>query len=107
MIRYTGVDEETVVASIEGTIRYLSNDSAGTALIIEKPGSKFQVRYYHLSERNVEDGAYVTVDDTIAISGNTGESEGPHLHFQLQFTDNKNYSYNPIEIYHRCDTRST
>ncbi len=36
----------------------------------------------------------VTKGDTIALSGNTGGSQGPHLHFELR--DSANYALNPL-----------
>ena len=42
-------------------------------------------RYYHLTEGGalIHVGAEVTAGDTIARSGNTGASAGPHLHFDV------------------------
>ena len=40
--------------------------------------------YMHLREMKVKLGATVTQGQLIALSGNTGYTSGPHLHFQLQ-----------------------
>ena len=40
-------------------------------------------KYLHLSENRVEPGARVNAGQVIALSGNTGRSTGPHLHYQL------------------------
>ena len=47
-------------------------------------GSKYQTAYMHLSEMNVKEGDRVSAGQAIGISGNTGNSTGPHLHFSVK-----------------------
>lgn len=43
-------------------------------------------RYFHLTKNGalVEEGQRVKAGDVIGLSGNTGQSGGPHLHFDVQ-----------------------
>lgn len=45
---------------------------------------KFTASYCHLSKVTVNKGTYVRPGTTIAITGNSGRSTGPHLHLTLK-----------------------
>lgn len=45
--------------------------------------------YMHLYERHVSEGQWVDIGSRIGLSGNTGESEAPHLHFHVLRSDSK------------------
>ncbi|PKF50250.1 peptidoglycan DD-metalloendopeptidase family protein [Enterovibrio nigricans] len=40
-------------------------------------------RYFHLHKRAVSAGDYIEIGEQIGISGNTGRTTGPHLHFEF------------------------
>ena len=85
---HKGVDWSTpvgtsVVASSGGTvIRAGWGGGYGYCIYIEHPDGKV-TRYGHLSKILVKTGQTVNQGEKIALSGNTGVSTGPHLHFEI------------------------
>ena len=85
---HKGVDWATpvgtsVVASSGGTvIRAGWGSGYGYCVYIEHPDGKV-TRYGHLSKILVKAGQTVNQGEKIALSGNTGISSGPHLHFEI------------------------
>ena len=62
----------------------------GNCIVIDH-GYGYQTVYGHLSEIKVTKGQNVKRGDLIGISGNTGMTTGPHLHYQVeQFGSHKN-----------------
>jgi hypothetical protein len=79
-----GVDREPVKAAASGTVttvRDLGNDSYGKYIVISHGGG-WQTLYAHLSSFNVKVNQKVTTASTIGNVGNTGGSQGAHLHFE-------------------------
>ena len=76
----------SVVAAASGVVIYSGYmGSAGNALIVDH-GNGVTTCYYHLSSFAVSSGASVSAGQTIAYSGNTGVSTGPHLHFSVRLS---------------------
>lgn len=73
-----------VFASKAGTVtRAGSFGGYGNCVDIDH-GNGWSTRYGHLSKILVKKGDTVTQGQVIAKSGNTGNSTGPHLHFEIQ-----------------------
>ena len=83
-----------VRAAVEGVVElaYFSESYGYNILINHNNG--FKTRYAHLSEVKVSKGEKVEQSQVIALSGSTGFSTGPHLHFEV-VKDGKRV--NPIE----------
>jgi len=85
---HKGVDWATptgtaVYASCGGTVARAGWGSGyGYVVYINHPDGR-QTRYGHLSKVLVSAGQTVTQGQKIALSGNTGVSTGPHLHFEI------------------------
>jgi murein DD-endopeptidase MepM/ murein hydrolase activator NlpD len=64
-----------------GTVTTKWNSYYGNMLILTAPDGT-QTWYCHLSAYKVRSGS-VKAGDVIAYSGDTGNSTGPHLHFEV------------------------
>ena len=73
------------------------SDTYGHVVFI-KHQNNFETVYAHLHKRNVEEGEWVQQGTLIGKMGNTGDSSGVHLHFEVhhdEWTYNKKNAVNP------------
>ncbi len=89
------IEGADVVASNDGVvIRALYYTTGyGYHVMIDHGGNNWTV-YGHLSRILVEQGQYVTQGTVIGKVGTTGNSTGPHLHFEIRLNGEK---VNPME----------
>ena len=84
---HTGVDIAARYKSIRavraGRVVYSGYLGSYGKTIVIQHDSKFKTLYAHLSRLRVRSGSYVRKGSVIAISGNSGRSTGPHLHFEI------------------------
>jgi murein DD-endopeptidase MepM/ murein hydrolase activator NlpD len=71
------------MASCDGSITQAGwVNGYGYCVTMKHSDGKF-TRYGHLSQVLVSVGQTVSQGETIALSGNTGNSTGPHVHFEI------------------------
>jgi len=75
-----------VYASDSGVVVYAAGISGGYGLMVMiDHGNGFHTLYAHLSQTVARCGQNVAQGQTIAYSGSSGNSTGPHLHFEIRY----------------------
>lgn len=87
-----------IKAAADGTVTFSDEQGGYGNLIIINHGNGIQTYYGHCSKLYVKEGQKVTAGDVIAAVGSTGNSTGPHLHFEIRqngkYVNPTNYLYN-------------
>ncbi|WP_405777985.1 M23 family metallopeptidase [Streptomyces sp. NBC_00859] len=84
---HTGIDFPVsygtpVMAATDGTVRTQWNSAYGNMAMVTSPDGT-ETWYCHLSSTKIRSGS-VKAGDVIAYSGNSGNSTGPHMHFEVR-----------------------
>lgn len=97
-----GVPTGTPVKSVhKGTVVEAGDGgSYGNNIVIKHPNGKFS-QYAHLSKFEVGVGDHVKTGGEIAKSGNTGNTSGPHLHFEIRTTAEYGSGFDPMPFLHK------
>ena len=74
-----------VVAAAGGIVQFAGFHPQYGYMIDIDHGNDLVTRYAHLSKLFVKEGDVVQRARRIALSGNTGRSTGPHVHFEVRF----------------------
>ena len=72
-----------IYAAKSGTVIVSQYSSSYGNYVVISHGSGNTTLYAHMSTRKVSEGQYVNQGDVIGITGSTGHSTGPHLHFEI------------------------
>ena len=76
---------DPIHAAFGGTVRIASRMGGyGNCVVIRHPNG-LETLYGHLSKIDVHTGDQVAAGDIIGLGGSTGNSTGPHLHFECRF----------------------
>jgi murein DD-endopeptidase MepM/ murein hydrolase activator NlpD len=86
-----------VFATGNGTVSFAgwSSNGFGNYVMVDH-GYGYQTIYGHLSKINVPVGLNVKRGDLLGLSGNSGTSSGPHLHYQIEYNGNHE---NPLDYF--------
>lgn len=90
-----------IVAPANGKVAYAQyHNSFGKCIILDlgtdDDGDSWQMLFAHSSKLLVSVGDFVTKGQTIAYIGSTGDSTGPHLHFEVRINGSR---VNPLNYY--------
>jgi murein DD-endopeptidase MepM/ murein hydrolase activator NlpD len=89
LLGHNGIDEPCPVgtpvrAAHNGTVIVTAyNPTAGFFVVILDESGMYKTCYLHNSKLLCQTGQKVVIGDKISLSGNTGFSTGPHVHFML------------------------
>ena len=85
-----------VIAPADGTVVKVAYQARGAGrYIVLRHNRKYQTIYMHLSRSLVKAGQKIKRGQRIALSGNTGRSTGPHLHYEFRIN---NRPVNPLTV---------
>ncbi len=78
-----------VRATADGVVRYVQDKNKGTLgrVVIVTHNYGFETGYGHLRFTSVKAGDVVHKGQVIARSGNSGRSNGPHLHYEVRYAN--------------------
>ena len=89
----------TVMASNAGIVLYAGwYYGFGNAVLVYHSSSDVTTLYGHLSAINTHQGAYVRRGQKIGAVGSTGNSTGPHLHFQAMTGSGYGTTFDPMNL---------
>lgn len=85
-----------VVSAFSGKVRIVNYQASGYGnYVVVRHGNGLETVYAHLSAVTVKEEQTVKAGQKIGLSGNTGRSTGPHLHFETRYIGN---AFNPATI---------
>jgi murein DD-endopeptidase MepM/ murein hydrolase activator NlpD len=76
-----------VLATHSGTVTFAEWSYIGYGNLVIIQNGAFITYYAHLNEFNVVAGQVITQNALIGWSGNTGNSSGPHVHYETRLND--------------------
>lgn len=82
----------------KGVVHKTGFDTGGGYFVIVDHGY-FRTKFLHLSKIKVVTGDVVDTSTVLALSGNTGKSTAPHLHFEVSVRDGLHFYVNDPMVF--------
>ncbi|YCO02447.1 M23 family metallopeptidase (plasmid) [Vibrio sp. VNB-15] len=77
---------DVIIAPADGVVETVRSSKKGYGNFLTiRHGFGFMSSYAHLSKFNVKNGQFVRKGEQIAKCGSSGNSTGPHLHYEVRF----------------------
>jgi murein DD-endopeptidase MepM/ murein hydrolase activator NlpD len=99
--RHTGQDFAVPVgtpvraAGAGRVVRVSCGGAFGIEVVVQHPGG-YYTQYAHLAAASVDQGERVVAGQWVGQSGTTGNSTGPHLHFEVRVTPEAGSAVDPV-----------
>ena len=87
-----------IYATADGVVKNARYERGYGYIVTIDHGYGYETRYAHLKKIEVKKGQRVVRGETIALSGNSGRSTGPHLHYEVL---QRGRHVNPAHYYFR------
>lgn len=95
-VDFRGKMGDTIKATGKGVVTFAGYNGGYGRSIEIKHSETLRTYYAHLSKIDVKEGDIINSGQHIGLLGNTGRSTGPHLHYEINFNNNK---INPINYF--------
>lgn len=103
------VKNTPIYATGNGTVIYADKRGSFGNLVEIDHGYGYMTRYAHLESFKVKKGDKVVRGQVIALSGSTGKSTGPHLHYEVlvkgKYDDPSNYFFQDLNAQQYVELR--
>lgn len=103
---HTGIDIETSIgtpvrSAANGIVQKAQFSGAYGLMVIVAHKGDISTVNAHLSQMSVKPGQTITLGETLGFSGDTGQTIGPHLHYEIQI---KGQPVNPLFFINQNNT---
>jgi murein DD-endopeptidase MepM/ murein hydrolase activator NlpD len=85
-----------VMASTEGKVVEVGYDEDGYGRYVKVSYNNRFYMYGHMSKILVPEGYYLNKGETLGLVGSTGLSTGPHVHFEVRYSNNS--TIDPLKV---------